>query len=155
MATEKQVERALRSTLGKMAKWVRTRSIRSLQQNLKIPQKILRRRIKVMKRRTGNSIAIFYGENAVAAILLKPKKTSTGVTAAGRDFPGAFIANGKGGKQQVFKRSGSARLPLVRQEVEIKKDTDEFLEREFITAAAFAEQFYKVFEHEIEWQTRH
>jgi alanyl-tRNA synthetase len=157
VATEKQAERALRSTLGKMAKWVKTRSVRGLASELKIPQRVVRRRVKTLKARKtagGSQIAIWYGQNPAAMIYLNARQNSTGVTAGAYTRNGAFIAKGKGGGKQVFKRAGKARLPLVKQEVEIKPQSDDYLESNFIDSAAFTAQFYKVFEHEMQWQTR-
>lgn len=153
VATEKQIEKAMRSTLGKMAKWTKTRSVRGLAKDLQIPQKIIRRRVRILKKR-GSSISIFYGQNPAAMIYLNPKKTATGVTAAGREVAGAFIAKGSHSGRQVFKRVGKARLPIAGQEVVMKETSDRYLENEFIDSAEFAAQFYKVFEHELQWQTR-
>lgn len=157
VATEKQAEHALRSTLGKMAKWVKTRSIRGLAQDLSVPGRVVRRRVKILKAKRlsdGSEITIWYGQNPAAMIYLGARKTGSGVTAGSRRVDGAFIARGKGGDKQVFKRVGKSRLPLKRQEVEIKPTSDAYLERDFIDAAAFSQQFYKVFEHEMQWQTR-
>jgi citrate lyase gamma subunit len=157
MSTEKQFDRALRSTVGKMVKWVKTRSVRIISKDANIPQRIARRRIKALKAKKtseGTEMQIFYGENPVGLIYLKPKKTSTGITATGRTVAGAFKARGKGGQDQVFKRIGKSRLPLAKQTTEVKEPFDSVLNREFINASAFAEQFFKVLEHELQWQTQ-
>jgi hypothetical protein len=157
-ATGPQFDRALRSTIGKMVKWVKTRSLRVMAKEANVPQKILRRRIRVAKAKTtaaGTEMAIWYGQNPVGLIYLKPKKTSTGITATGRKVNGAFIATMKSGHTEVFKRRGKARLPIDEQSTSVKEHMDEVLNREFIAAASFEAQFFKVLEHEIEWQTRH
>ena len=46
-AMPQQVQAAMRSTLTKMAGWVRTRSTRGLSKELALQQKIVRRRLKV------------------------------------------------------------------------------------------------------------
>ena len=45
-ATEKVVQQSMRSALGKMAAWTKTRSARGLSKELKLQQKILRRRMR-------------------------------------------------------------------------------------------------------------
>lgn len=158
MATQKQVDAALRSTLGKMAKWVKTRSVRGMSDALGMQQKVIRRRVKALKAKKtsdGQQVSIWYGENPVGLIYLGARQNGSGVSASGgRTVKSAFIAKGKGGGKQVFKRTGSSRLPVKRQAAEVKPDADKFIESNFIDSAAFEAQFYKVFEHELQWQTR-
>lgn len=158
-ATEDQARKALRTTLNKMAAWVRTRSIKGLSQTLQMQQKTIRRRLKAVKFRDtpdGGVAKVWYGENAVGMIYLGAKQDSAGVTASGgRSVKGAFISKTKtGGAKQVFKRAGSARLPLVKQEAAIKKPTDKYLESGVVGSAAFEVQFWKTFEHELKWRTQ-
>lgn len=157
-ATEKQATKALRSTLNKMAAWLRVRSVKGMSKTLEIQQKIIRRRLKAIKFKQTNDggvAKVWYGLNPVGLIWLGAKQTGAGVQASGGRFvPGAFIAKGKGGKQQVFKRRGSARLPLDKQQAAIKNPTEKYLESGLLNGAEFEAQFWKVFEHELQWQTR-
>ncbi len=156
-ATEDQARKALRTTLNKMAAWVRTRSIQGLSKTLQMQQKIIRRRLKAVKFRDtpdGGAAKVWYGENAVGLIYLGAKQNSSGVTASGgRNVKSAFIPKGSSAKQ-VFKRIGSARLPIAKQEAAIKKPTDKYLETGVVGSAAFETQFWKTFEHELKWRTR-
>ncbi len=55
--TDTQVLQAVRSTISKMARWARSRSVRELAGGLVIPQKILRPRIKAQRlRRTATGL---------------------------------------------------------------------------------------------------
>lgn len=157
-ATEKQAAKALRSTLNKMAAWMRVRSIKGLSKSLEIQQKIIRRRLKAVKFKQtadGGVAKVWYGLNPVGLIWLGAKQTGVGVQAAGgRVIPGAFIARGKTGKKQVFQRRGSARLPLDKKQAAIKEPSEKYLETGLVGSAQFEAQFWKVFEHELQWQTR-
>jgi hypothetical protein len=77
------------------------------------------------------------------------------VRAAGRRFvDGGFIASGKRGGRQVFKRKGRARLPIEKQRAEIEPKANTFLESKVVKAAEFEAQFFKTFEHELKWRTQ-
>lgn len=152
-ATQQQAEKALNSTLGKMATWLKAKSVRGLSAALDIQQKVIRRRIKSFSLRRnsdGSEMTVFYGLDPVALIYLGPKKRPRGVSASGgRYVPGGFIAKG-----QVFKRKGSARLPIEKQVADIKDAADTFIEDHLLGTAEFEAQFFKIFEHELKWQTR-
>ncbi len=157
-ATEQQAKKALRSTLNKMAAWVRTRSMKGMSKALQIQQKIIRRRLKAVKFRDtpdGGAAKVWFGLNPVGMIYLGAKQTSSGVSAqGGRQVKGAFIAQGKGGGRQVFKRVGKARLPIQKQTAKIQQPSEQYIEKGVLTSAEFEAQFWKTFEHELKWQTR-
>lgn len=160
-ATEDEARKALRSTMNKMAAWMRTRSVQGLSKSLQIQQKVIRRRLKAVKFKQtadGGVAKVWYGENPIGLIYLGAKQTGTGVLAdGGRFVPGAFIARGRGAKNksmQVFKRVGKKRLPLEREEAAIQKPVDKYLESGIIGSTAFAVQFWKTFEHELKWRTQ-
>ena len=100
-ATGAQVQQALRSTVGKMTRWARMRSVRDLGKGLVVPQKVLHPRVKARRlRRTarGAESGVWYGLNPVALIRLGARQTRTGVSArGGRKVDGAFIARARGG----------------------------------------------------------
>lgn len=157
-ATGAQVQQAMRSTLGKMSRWARTRSARELSAGLAVPQKVLRPRIKVRGlRRTarGAETGIWYGLNPVALIRLGARQTRTGVSArGGRRVDGAFIAQARGGKQQVFRRKGRERLPIAVQTAAIEEKAADYLQHDLAESRAFEQQFRRVFEHELQWRMR-
>lgn len=156
-ATEKQVMLALRSTLSKLAAWMRTKSVRGLSTELQIQQKLIRRRLKSfrMKRTAeGGTITVWYGLDPIALIHLGARQTKAGVTAGQHKRDGAFIAPGSNGNRQVFKRRGSARLPLNKERLDVEDKAATYLEDHVIGDMEFEAQFYKFFEHELKWRTR-
>lgn len=158
-ADEKLVEKALLSTLNKMGKWLRARSVRGLSVELKLPQKVVRRRLKsfrVQKLPNGAQVRVFYGLDNVGLIYLNAAQNGRGVSAyGGRFVQSAFIRPGQNsGSQQVFKRQGSARLPIEKQVAAIKDPADQYIEDELLGTEAFERQFYKTFEHELSWRTK-
>lgn len=157
-ATDKEAERALNSTLRKMASWLRARSIKGLSQSLQIQQKVVRRRLRtfrLQKTASGSSVTVWYGLDPVAMIYLGAKQTGRGVSASGGRFvKSGFIAKMANGKKQVFKRQGKGRLPIDRQQAEVQDQSHTWIEDRLLGGAAFEAQFIKTFEHELQWQTR-
>lgn len=160
-ATREQAQKALYSTMVKMAAWVRTRSVRGLSEKVKIQQKILRQRVKTFRMggplshaTTDRSVKVWYGLNAVPWARLNPRATrKEGVTASGgRHDPEAFIAN-YSGHPQVLKRTGSARLPLEVVKADIEPEAINYIEQFVLASAGFESQFLKVFERELRWRT--
>ena len=164
-ATEDVAQRALKSTLNKMAAWVKTRTTRSLSDALQIKQHVIRRRVKAMKRSAG----VWYGLNDLSMIYLNARKAAGGVRADGDRFErGAFIAHGVGSKALgVFKRAGAKRLmtkgrskgkmrqPIEKVSAAIEQASLQTL-NSTINAAEFEARFFQVYEHELQWrmQTR-
>ena len=157
-ATEAQTTKAIRCTLVKMGAWLRTRSARGLSEELKMQQKVIRRRLKQFKvqaRPDGATLKVWYGLDPVALIYLKAKQNATGVSAnGGREVKSGFIARGRGGNLQVFKRKGDARLPIQKQSADVDIKARDFLERQVVSNAEFEAQFFRVFEHELTWRMR-
>lgn len=150
-ATENQVRLALRSTLNKMATWLRGRSAKGLSKELDVQLKVVRRRLKAIKFKEtpdGGMAKVWYGLNPIDLIWLAPKKTGDGITASGRQVNGGFI-----GKHQVFKRVGTARLPIQKQSAPIQPPAEHYLDAGAIWRD-FDAQFWKTFEHELKWRTR-
>lgn len=151
-ATHKQVEAALRSTVRKVAGWLRTRAYRGLAPALDIPIKVLRRRLKTFALKTspdGTQMTLWFGLNPVGLIYLGAKQTKAGVTAYKRKVPGGFIAKG-----QVFKRTGKGRLPIERQAADVQDQAQIYLEDELLADADVERRFFQVFESELKWRTR-
>ena len=105
-ATSKQATLALRSTVSKMATWLRARTLPELSRKLSMQQKIVRRRLKAIKfkqSQQGGSAKLFLGLNPVALIYLQPKTTPTGISAqGGRIVEGGFIPKWSKSKKQVL-----------------------------------------------------
>ncbi|ADP96431.1 prophage LambdaW5, minor tail protein Z-like protein [Marinobacter adhaerens] len=156
-ATDTEVRQALRSTLGKMGRWLRTQSARGLSRELDIKQKALRRRLKSFRVKTkGNKteITVWYGLDPIDYMDLSPRQTNTGVSAGRRRVPGAFIAQARGANRKVFKRVGKERLPIEKQTVPIQDKANVWIEDELLGTAAFDKRFLTVFERELEWRTQ-
>ena len=152
-ATDAQVLQAVRSTISNMARWARSRSVRELAGGLVVPQEILRPRIKAQRLQrtaTGAEAGVWYGLNPVALIRLGARRTRAGVSAKG----GAFIAQARRGKRQVFRRKGRARLPIAVQTARIEAQTTDYLENDLSESRDFEQQFRQVFEHELTWRMR-
>lgn len=157
-ATESQVQKALNSTLGKMAAWLRGRSVKDLSSALAIQQKVLRRRLKLFRLKrngSGSEITVWYGLDPIAMIYLQAKQNKQGVRAYGSRFvKSAFIAQGRNGNRQVFKRRDKARLPVDKQRAEIEDKASTYIEDNMLGTADFEAQFFKIFEHELQWRTQ-
>lgn len=158
-ATDAQVEAAMRSTYGKMAKWLRTRSVRGLSAKLSIQQKILRARVRAYRLQGGvgsggDGAKVWFGLRPIPFSLLKPKATAGGVRAAGGRFePGAFIGKVRG-RTQVLRREGAARLPIRIVYADIEDPARIYVEDELVGTAEFDAQFFKLLEHELKWRTK-
>lgn len=154
-ATQTQVRRALNTTMGKMAVWLRTRAMRGLSEELQIQQKVMRRRLKTFRLRhssSGSEITVWFGLNQIALIYLGARETKTGVTAGAHVRKGAFIAKGRGGNMQVFKRTSKSRLPIEKQTLPIEDKANVYIQDNLIGTDEFDVQFFKIFEHELQWQ---
>jgi len=156
-ATDTEVRQALRSTLGKMARWMRTQSARGLSKELNLKQKAIRKRLKSFRVKTkGNQteVTVWYGLDPIDYMDLAPRQTLAGVSAGSRRVPGAFIANARGGTRKVFKRKGPGRLPVEKQVVEIRDKADVWIEDQMLGSQQFDERFLTIFERELEWRTQ-
>lgn len=147
--------KALRSTVGKVAKWLKTKAVKGLSKELKMQQKVLRVRLKAVKvknTRTGPQAAIWFGLNPVGMQYLGPRKSAKGVSSKATGMrKGAFMVPGKT-NGPVFKRGGKGRLPLEKQTATIKQQTEHFIERQE-HAAEVQIYFMTVLERELQWRT--
>lgn len=157
-ATEAQARKALRTTLSKMAAWLRAQSVKELSKELQVAMRVIRRRLKAVKFRAskdGGAATVWYGLDPVGLIWLGAKQTSSGVTAqGGRIVEGGFIATMKNGHKGVFKRRGTARLRIDEQAASIQTPAEKYVADLVVFSARFEAQFWKTFEHELKWQTR-
>lgn len=155
-ATEVHAAKALNSTLVKMAAWLKTKSVKGLSGHLAIQQKVIRRRLKsfrLQRKAGGSQITVWYGLDPIALIYLQARKANGGVKASGGRFvPSGFIADGRNGNRQVFKRRGKARLPIDKQRVDIEDKSTTYIEDQLLGTAEFEDRFFKTFEHELQWR---
>ena len=160
-ATEQQATKALNSTMTKMASWVRTRSVRGLSEKLKIQQKILRARTRTFRFRGGlgstlgtGEMKVWYGLNPVPWSKMKPRASKVGgvYVSNGKHDPHAFIAK-LYGKDQVLRREGKARAPLVIVKEDVHDTALIYIEDFVLAGIEFENQFLKTFERELKWRT--
>jgi len=155
-ATEAQVKKALTSALAKLSRWLRVQSLRGLSKQLQVSQKVLRRRLKTFRLKRsadGAEITVWYGLDPIGLIYLGARQTRRGVTAGQHRRDGAFIARGKR-RVQVFKRRGASRLPLNVERLSVSDSANIYIEDNLLGTAEMDRQFFKLFEHELRWQTR-
>jgi DNA-binding Lrp family transcriptional regulator len=167
-ATPAQVDKAMASTLTKMARWLTSRSIKGLAKELKLPPKEVKRRLRTFRLARvagGKGVRVWYGLDPMGMIHLgaaEERRKGGGVTAYGDRFEkGAFIAKGRAGNggtadsnRQVFKRAGKSRLPIKKVTVEIGDPAQTYIEDHILGGLPFTAQFFKTFEHELKWRQR-
>jgi hypothetical protein len=148
-ATPEQVEKAARSTLNKLARWMKSRASSDYAKAFKLQRAYILRRLRVTMGSKGkNHIRLWFGLNPVSLIHFHAKQTAKGVTADGETYAGAFIQKG-----QVFKRVGKARLPIVKLTKDISAQGEEVM-RKLGDREIFMKKFAETFEHEMKWQTK-
>lgn len=157
-ASEAQIQAAMRSAYGRMARWLRTKSVRELAPRLKIPARILRGRVRTYRMQNGVSgdgfgAKVWYGLRDVPFSKLGARKSGKGmVTKGGRYHEGAFEAQ-LFGRPQIVERVGKGRVPLRVVYAEIQEESTVYIEDNLIGTALFESQFFKFLEHEIRWRT--
>ncbi len=144
------VPEATAASINKGAAKARTQIARSLSAIFQLPQKIIRRRMRVRRanKRTLKG-RLWAGLGAVKMKYLRPRQTKTGVTAGKHRAAHAFIAP-VGSTTNVFKRKGRARLPLVTQKVVLGDKADQLIRR--ITKQVIRTFFPKELRRQIEWR---
>ncbi|SAL03126.1 Prophage minor tail protein Z (GPZ) [Caballeronia fortuita] len=165
-ATQKEIDKALASTLSKMATWLRAKSVRELAKHLKLPPKEVKRRLKTFRLRRnarGKSVTVWYGLDPMGVIHLgawEERAMAGGVHAFGeRFYQGAFIANGRAGNggaaasnKQVFQRVGKSRLKIKKVTADLGDEAQKYIEDHLLGGFAFEQRFYMVFERELKWR---
>lgn len=138
-ATHKQVAQAFNRALRRTAVTLQKNARRGLKSELELrTMSELRRRLKSMILRRGQGVTearMWFGGNdmKVSSFKGRPRNTSTGAEFRGQKFEGAFVAKNQRGKNTIFKRRGSGRLPLVEQTMPVKDQIDVFVEDEIFT----------------------
>lgn len=133
-ATEKQVRFAFSRALSRTAGTLRRMSERGIKSELELRTlKFIRLRLKTIKLKKmagGQSVGLWYGLNdmPVGEFKGKPTKTTTGAAFRGVEFKGGFVGKNKRKQPTIFKRKGSARLPIEEQEMPVKDKIDTFVE---------------------------
>lgn len=156
-ASQQQIQKAFNRALNRTAGTLRKMSSKGLQGELQLRNaKAIRKRLKTIKLKRGkgmDEVRLWFGSNdlAISAFKGSPKKTRTGASFRGHDFPGAFVAKGRSGKRTILKRVGSERLPVTEQTLPVKDQMDVFVEDEIF--AAVPEIFFKHFRADLRART--
>ena len=161
-ATEREVKLAMRSTVSKMAGWLRTRAGRVIRKETLLKHEQIRRRLKSIRvkvRANGVTGGVWIGLNEIDLAGLTPEQDGFGVSAGppgrSRSYENAFMGPRPGVLASklnggVFRRTTAKRLPLERLGMPIKSDAEKALDSDVFKG--FEDQFYKVFEHELKWR---
>lgn len=157
-ATESIAKQALRSALGKTARWANTRVRRAVAKATDVPQGVLNARHRFdLRLPKGDTVAtIWVGLNAVSAIHVRARETRRGVRAGKHQFEGAFIGRGRAGKvdgaghAHVWRRVGKERLPVAKQVIDIAEKGRAAIRGEVLSG--IERQFRRTFMHELEWR---
>lgn len=116
----------------------------------------LRKRLKSIRLRGAkNGVSLWYGLNdlPVSAFKGRPRNTKTGARKGAYEIEGGFVGKTKRGKATIFKRAGSARLPIREQLMEIKDTADIFIEDEIFTQVDRI--FWQHFERDLKARDRY
>ncbi len=151
-AEEKNINLALQRTIRKLSRWAITHLAREISKETKLPNTIIKKRMKSFFSSDKKNLKIWLGLEPVSAMHLAPKQVQVGVSAKGNVFKGAFIAKGLNSRAQVFKRLGKARLPLQKQTVSIEKNADMAIE--LIVLPQIKNRFNKIFTEELRWSSK-
>jgi hypothetical protein len=113
-ANKANVELAAVRALNKTALWVKAQAIREISKEKQIQQKLIRKRLKVIKASKSSIRALvtvgLYRTRA--ARLGTMRQTKIGAKAGKHMFKGAFIATMPTGHKGIFRRKGSTALPI-------------------------------------------
>ena len=135
-ASEAQVRKAFNRALTRTAATLRRRASRELKQELALRNAAaLRRRLKTIRLKGNkrlNSIALWFGANdmPVSAFKGRAKKTASGAAFRGVEFPGGFVAKGRAGRNTIFRRVRSSRLPIAEAQLPVRDKMEVFVEDE-------------------------
>lgn len=133
-ASSKQVGQSINRALRRTAGTLRVRSSKGLQSELQTRNAAaIRRRLRAIKLRAkgnGSEIGLWFGMNDLPIRSLKGRVSEYGGGAKFRDneYPGAFVAKGRGGRRTIYRRTGPGRLPIAEVTVPIKDQADIFVE---------------------------
>lgn len=100
--------KALKIAVNRTAKWAGAQLAKSVGKSVKVQAKIVRGRVKIQ---LGDGVSrVWIGLDEIQLSRLKPRQTSSGVTAGPIRRKGAFVVKKLGGN--VFQRTGKSRLPI-------------------------------------------
>lgn len=151
-ASEREYKASLGRACSRTAATLRKMSGRGLRDALQLRTLgVLRKRLKSIRlQKKGEGVALWYGLNdlPVSAFKGRPRNTKKGAQKNKKEFEGGFVGKTKQGKATIFKRAGTARLPIREQLMGIKDQADIFIEDEIFT------EVERIFWHHFEQDIR-
>tara|TARA_B100001564_G_C20645205_1_gene674098 strand:+ start:1462 stop:2001 length:540 start_codon:yes stop_codon:yes gene_type:complete len=149
-ATEKQALLAAVKTLNKTALWLRTHATKDISKERRIPQKVIRERIDMLRAARNNLQA------RVRANLrgIHPGKIGTlrqtrkGAQVKSFLFEGAFVAQMPSAKVPgIYKRKGKERVPLRTKYIKLEPEASEIIKN--ILDSRINKRFEEIFRQEL------
>lgn len=134
-ASELDVRKAVNRAMARTARTLRTRARRGLKDKLQLRnQKVIRRRLRTakFKRTKQGDFQLWFGANdlPISAFKGRPRKTASGASFRGVDFPGGFIRRGASGKRTILKRVGPNAYPVTEAKLPVSDDIQVYVEDE-------------------------
>ena len=148
---QKHTEMAAFRALNKTARWLRTKTVRSVSQQTGLQQKLIRERLQMLSasRRQLKAHLISKDSYIPAHKLGRLKQTATGAQAGKFHYEGAFVAEMPStGHASVFKRKRKSRLPIREMGFYFGGVTGRTWEEDVLDKQ-ITERFEHFFEHEL------
>lgn len=152
-ATKIQVETALMRALNKTALWLKSQSVKEISKEKALKQKLIRERLHVIKSNRKQLVArVIASLHGVKAHQIgNMRQTKTGAKAGKRHFKGAFVATMPTGHTGIYKRKGRKKLPIREVVFPLEPVASNVIK--YITDDKAAQQFTKLFTHEMQFIT--
>ena len=150
---EETINEILQLTAAKTARWAYSRLNSKLGKALKIDLRVRRSRILLNIQRGSDGAQVWFGLDGISLSKFNPVQTATGVHSDVMDVPGAFMGKGQGTSRwagrgvlgaSVFKRRGTARLPIDKQFYDLRNVGASLFDQ---VTAEVIQQLAKNFEH--------
>ena len=116
------VPKVAAQALNRTARGVKTESVRAVAQSKAVKNKLIRGRITIPKKANERKLKTHLRVRGHAIPLIVPgaaAEVKKGARAGRRYVEGGFIAAGKKGKQNIFKRLGRESMPIARQTIPV------------------------------------
>lgn len=137
--------------INKTAKWLKTRTINGLSKQTGIQQKLIRKRLQILKagRKTLKAMLKSNNQYIPARELGGLRQTAKGAKAGKFFYEGGFVSTMPStGQTSIFKRKGKSRLPIRELGFYYGGFTKRIWDDQVLNAEV-ARQFEKFFKHEV------
>lgn len=168
-----ELRRAASSALNKTGAMARTRIIRGVAKQAKVPISTVRKRVYLVRARSGDLkiVQMGYARPVSLMSLIRNKQPDEGrrrrrkLRVNKKTYPNAFVRKGRNGNVQVFERNGQKGRQgkgrwakyknlekLSRVEIPIQKDVKQVLPK--VNRRVFDSEFRRIFAHEYSFRLR-